>query len=48
MNKKMREIKAQIEVLNEEATKAFEAKNIEVAESKIAEIENLEREYKVA
>ena len=48
MNKKMREIKAQIEVLNEEATKAFEAKNMEVAESKIAEIENLEREYKVA
>lgn len=48
MNKKMREIKAQIEVLNEEATKAFEAKDIEGAESKIAEIENLEREYKVA
>ncbi len=48
MNKKMREIKAQIEVLNEEAIKAFEAKDMEGAESKIAEIENLEREYKVA
>lgn len=48
MNKKMREIKAQMDVLNEEATKAFEAKDLEKAESKIAEIENLEREYKVA
>ena len=48
MNKKMREIKAQIEVLNEEATKALEAKNLEGAESKLAEIENLEREYKIA
>lgn len=48
MNKKMREIKAQIEVLNDEATKAFEAKDLTGAENKIAEIENLEREYKVA
>ena len=48
MNKKMREIKAQIEVLNEDATKLFEAKDLEGAESKISEIENLEREYKVA
>ena len=48
MNKKMREIKAQIEVLNEEAAKALEAKNLEGAESKLAEIENLEREYKIA
>ena len=48
MNKKMREIKAQIEVLNEEATSLFEAKDLEKAENKIAEIENLEREYKVA
>ena len=48
MNKKMREIKAQIEVLNEEATKMFEAKDLEGAEKKISEIENLEREYKVA
>lgn len=48
MNKKMREIKAQIEVLNDEATKAFESKDLTGAENKIAEIENLEREYKVA
>lgn len=48
MNKKMREIKTQIEVLNEEATKLFEAKDLEGAENKIAEIDNLEREYKVA
>ena len=48
MNKRMREIKAQIEVLNEEATKLFEAKDLVGAESKIAEIENLEREFKVA
>lgn len=48
MNKKMREIKAQMDVLNEEATKALEAKDLEGAESKISEIENLEREYKVA
>ena len=48
MNKKMREIKAQIEALNEEATKLFEAKDLVGAENKIAEIENLEREYKVA
>lgn len=48
MNKKMREIKAQIEVLNEEATKLFEAKDLEGAENKLAEIDNLEREYKVA
>lgn len=48
MNKKMREIKAQMDVLNEEATEAFEAKDLEKAESKIAEIENLEREYKIA
>lgn len=48
MNKKMREIKAQMDVLKEEATEAVESKDIETAESKIAEIENLEREYKVA
>lgn len=48
MNKKMREIKAQMEVLNAEATKELEAKNLEGAESKLAEIENLEREYKIA
>lgn len=48
MNKKMREIKAQMEVLNEEATKLFEAKDLEGAENKLAEIANLEREYKLA
>ena len=48
MNKKMREIKAQIEVLSEEATKRLEAKDLEGAEAKISEIDNLEREYKVA
>ena len=48
MNKKMREIKAQMDVLKEEAAEAVEAKDIETAESKVAEIEDLEREYKVA
>ena len=48
MNKKMREIKAQIEVLSEEATKRLEVKDLEGAEEKINEIDNLEREYKVA
>lgn len=44
----MREIKAQIELLNDEANKLFESKDIKGAESKIAEIDDLEREYKVA
>ena len=44
----MREIKAQIEVLKDEATKLYEAKNLEGAEEKLSAIENLEREYKVA
>ena len=48
MNKKMREIKAQMEVLHDDATKLFEAKDINGAENKLAEIENLEKEYKVA
>ena len=48
MNKKMREIRAQIEVLNEEAVKCYESKDLAGAESKLAEIEDLEREYKVA
>ena len=43
MNKKMREIKAQIELLNDEANKLFESKDIKGAESKIAEIDDLER-----
>lgn len=48
MNKKMREIRAQIEVLNDEAVKCYESKDLTGAESKLTEIENLEREYKVA
>lgn len=48
MNKKMREIKTQIENLHEEATKLFEAKDMDGAENKLNEIENLEKEYKVA
>lgn len=48
MNKKMREIRAQIEVKHEEAIKFYDAKELEKAESKLAEIEDLEREYKIA
>ena len=48
MNKKMREIKAQIEAKHEEATSLFNAKNIEGAEAAINEIENLEKEYTLA
>ena len=35
-------------MLHEEATKLFEAKDLTGAENKIAEIENLEKEYKIA
>lgn len=48
MNKKMREIKAQMDALNEEAKSLFEAQNYEGAESKVAEIEALEKAYKTA
>lgn len=48
MNKKMRELRTQIEVLNEEAVKCYENKDLTGAESKLAEIEDLEREYKIA
>lgn len=48
MNKKMREIKAQIEALNEEAKNLFEAKDVEGAEKKLDAIDALEKEYKVA
>lgn len=48
MNKKMREIKAQMDALNEEAKSLFEAKDYEGAESKVAEIEALEKAYKTA
>lgn len=48
MNKKMREIKAKIEALNEEAKNLFEAKDVEGAEKKLDAIDALEKEYKVA
>jgi HK97 family phage major capsid protein len=48
MNKKMREIKAQIEALNEEAKNLFEAKDVEGAEKKLDAIDALEKEYKIA
>lgn len=48
MNKKMREIKAQMDALNEEAKSKFEAKDYEGAESIVAEIEKLEKAYKTA
>lgn len=48
MNKKMREIKAQIEVLKDEATKLYEAKDLDGAEKNLAAIDDLEREYKLA
>lgn len=48
MNKKMREVRAQIEAKHEEAIKFYDAKELEKAESKLAEIEDLEREYKIA
>lgn len=48
MNKKMREIRAQIEELNESAKKLFEAKKYDEANNKIAEIEELEKAYAAA
>ena len=48
MNKKMREIKAEMDVLNNQAKDLFEAKDYEGAESKVAEIEALEKAYKTA
>lgn len=48
MNKKMREIKADIESLNKEATTLFEAKDYEGAQNKLDEIDKLEQAYKVA
>lgn len=48
MNKKMREIKAQIEALNEEAKNLFEAKDVEGAEKNLDAIDALEKEYKIA
>lgn len=48
MNKKMREIKAQMDALNEEAKSLFEAKDYEGAEKIVDEIESLEKAYKTA
>ena len=44
----MREIKADIESLNKEATTLFEAKDYEGAQNKLDEIDKLEQAYKVA
>lgn len=48
MNKKMREIVTDIENLHTEAVELFEAKDVDGAEAKLQEIENKEREYKMA
>lgn len=48
MNKKMREITNAIESLHSEAVELLNAQNVEGAEAKLQEIENKEREYKVA
>ena len=48
MNKRMREIKAQIESLHGEATTLYEAKNYEAANEKLNEIDELNKEYEVA
>ena len=48
MNKKMREIRAEQERLNNEAIALFEDKNIEGAEAKLAEVEALDKEYVLA
>lgn len=48
MNKRMREITSQIEVLNNEAIELYNNKDFDGAEKKIAEIENLNKEYAIA
>ncbi len=48
MNKRMREIMSQIENLNEEAVALYEAKDFDASGKKVEEIENLEKEYKLA
>lgn len=48
MNKRMREIKTKMEVLNNEAVALYEAKDFDGAETKISEIEALEKEYNLA
>ena len=48
MNKKMREIMADIDAANEEAKKLFEAKKIDETENKLNEIDDLKRELSIA
>lgn len=48
MNKRMREITSQIEVLKNEATVFYNNKDFDAAENKLAEIENLNKEYSIA
>ena len=47
MNKKMRELKAQMEELHNEANVLVKNGDVEGAENKISEIENLQKEYDV-
>lgn len=47
MNKRMREIKNQVIELNDEANEYLNSGNLDKAEEKVKEIENLEREYVV-
>lgn len=48
MNKRMREIMADIDAANEEAKSLFEAKKLDEAENKLNEIEDLKRELSIA
>ena len=48
MNKRMREIKERMEILNKEAVEFYNSNDFENAEKRINEIENLEKEYKIA
>lgn len=48
MNKKMRELKARIEVLMEEAKEKYEKNDIESAEEVLNKIKDVEREFNVA
>lgn len=48
MNKKMRELKAKIEVLRDEATEKFDKNDVEGAEEILNQIKDVEREYNVA
>ena len=48
MNKRMREITSQIEVLRNEAEVFYNNKDFDAAEKKLAEIEDLNKEYAIA